>query len=146
MYKLSSMPRLPRHIWFLLAVYFVASTAHFVHNAAYIAYYPNMPSWITPDRVYVAWSVVTAVGIAGLVALRLRLHAAAAVFITVYGALGLDGLAHYTLALCSEHTLVTNVTIWSEAISGMGLLLASAVLVAKQRLRRLPTSDAALNS
>jgi len=146
MYKLSSMPRLPRHIWFLLAVYFVASTAHFVHNAAYIAYYPNMPSWITPERVYVAWSVVTAVGIAGLVALRLRLHAAAAVFIAVYGALGLDGLAHYTLALCSEHTLVTNVTIWSEAISGMGLLLASAVLVAKQRLRRLPTSDAALNS
>ena len=78
--KLGRISDLPRHIWFLLAVYFVASSAHFVHNAAYIAYYPNMPSWITSDRVYVAWAVVTGVGIAGLVALRLRLHAAAAVF------------------------------------------------------------------
>jgi len=141
--KLGRISTLPRHIWFLLAVYFVASSAHFVHNAAYIAYYPNLPSWITSDRVYVAWSVVTAVGIAGLVALPLRLHAAAAVFIAVYGALGLDGLAHYTLALCSEHTFMTNVTIWSEAISGLCLLVASAVLVAKQGLRHLPPSDAA---
>ena len=122
-----SVSALPRHIWFLLALYFVASSAHFVHNAAYIAYYPRMPSWITPDRIYVAWTVVTAVGIAGLVALRLRLHAAAAVLIAIYGALGLDGLAHYTLALCSEHTFMTNVTIWSEAISGLCLLLASTV-------------------
>jgi hypothetical protein len=59
------MPRLQKHIWLLLAVYFVASSVHF-------------------DRIYLAWSVVTAVGIAGLVTLRLRLHAAAAVFIAVY--------------------------------------------------------------
>src|ERR1700683_612039 len=129
------MPHLPRHIWFLLAVYFVASSAHFVHNAAYIAYYPNMPSWITSDRVYVAWCVVTAVGIAGLVALQQRLHAAAAVFIAVYGALGLDGLAHYTLALCSEHTFMTTVTIWSEAISGLCLLLAAV----REAAARQPT-------
>jgi hypothetical protein len=152
MYKLISRDRflkmgrisdLPRHIWFLLAVYFVASSAHFVHNAAYIAYYPNMPSWITSDRVYMAWCVVTAVGIAGLVAVRLRLHAAAPVFIAVYGAVGLDGLAHYALALCSEHTFMTNVTIWSEAISGLCLLVASTVLVTKKGIRRLAPSDAA---
>lgn len=137
------MQHLPRHVWFLLTVYFLASSAHFVHNVAYIASYPNMPSWITSDRVYVAWLIVTTVGLAGLVAMRLRLHAAAAVFIAVYGALGLDGLAHYTLALCSEHTFVTNVTIWSEAISGMCLLLASAMLVTKEGLRRMSPGDAA---
>jgi hypothetical protein len=131
-------PRLPRHILLLSAVDFVASSAHFFHNAAYIAYYPNMPSWITSDTVYLAWCVVTAVGIAGLVASRLRLHAAAAVFIAIYGALGLDGLAHYTLALCSQHTFLTNVTIWSEAISGLCLLLASAISVTKKSFRRLP--------
>jgi hypothetical protein len=134
--KSAHMPRLPRHIGILLAVYFIASAVHFVHNAKYIAYYPNMPSWITADRVYLAWCVVTAVGITGLVALRLRLHAAAAVLIALYGALGLDGLAHYTLALCSEHTIMTNVTIWSEAISGLCLLFASALLAAMQRYHR----------
>lgn len=141
--KLGCISDLPRHIWFLLGVYFVASCAHFVHNAAYIAYYPNMPSWITSGRVYLAWSVVTAVGVAGLVALGLRRHAAAAVLIALYGALGLDGLAHYTLALCSEHTFIANVTIWSEAISGLCLLVASALLVTEHSLRRLPPSDAA---
>ena len=137
------MAHLPKHIWVLLAVYFVASSAHFLHNAAYIAYYPKMPSWITPDRVYVAWLAVTAVGISGLAALRLRQHAAAAALIAAYGALGLDGLAHYALALCSEHTVATNVTIWSEATSGLCLLLASAVLATKHVLRRLPVSNAA---
>jgi|HubBroStandDraft_1064217.scaffolds.fasta_scaffold691616_1 hypothetical protein len=142
--KLGHISDLPRHIWLLLAVYFVASGAHFVHNAAYIAYYPNMPTWITSDRVYLAWSVVTAVGITGLVALRLRRHAAAAVFIALYGALGLDGLAHYTLALCSEHTFITNVTIWSEAISGLCLFVASAPLVTERGLHRLPPNDGGL--
>ena len=45
---------------------------------------------------------------------------------SVYGAFGLDGLGHYTLALCSEHTLATNVTIWSEALAGVLLMLAAA--------------------
>ena len=117
---------LPAHIWFLMVVYFVASLAHFVHNAEYIAFYPNMPSWITRNTVYVAWLVITSVGVAGLIALRLKWQAIGAVLIAIYGAFGLDGLLHYTLALCSQHTLLTNITIWSEAVSGLGLLLASS--------------------
>jgi hypothetical protein len=39
----------------------------------------------------------------------------------LYGASGLDGLAHYTLALCSEHTLATNLSIWLEAAAGVAL-------------------------
>jgi len=102
-----------------------------------------MPSWITSDGVYLAWLVVTAIGIAGLVALQLRLHATAAVFMAFYGALGLDGLAHYTLALCSEHTFNTNVSIWSGALSGLRLLLASAVSARRLGLGRLRPSDLA---
>ena len=44
-----------------------------------------------------------------------------------YGALGIDGLAHYTLALCGEHTLATNLTIWFEVITGFVLLMAAAL-------------------
>jgi len=50
--KLDRLSDLPRDIWFLLAVYFFASSAHFVHNAAYISYYPKMPSL---SRASVAW-------------------------------------------------------------------------------------------
>ena len=58
--------------------------------------------------------------------------ALALVLLGSYGALGLAGLAHYTLALCSEHTLVANLTIWSEVAAGLLLLLASAVLFVRR--------------
>src|SRR3569832_433903 len=88
-------PALPKHLWILLAVYFLASLAHFTHNAEYIAFYPNMPGWLTRDTVYIAWLAVTSVGVAGLAALRLKLHALSSALIAAYGAFGLDGLGHY---------------------------------------------------
>ena len=123
---------LPKPLLLLAAVYFAASLAHFGHNAEYIAFYPGMPGWLTREKVYLAWLAVTSLGFIALVFARLALPALALLFLAAYGAFGLDGLAHYTLGLCSEHTLVANVTIWSEAVSGMVLLLASAVLFARQ--------------
>jgi len=57
--------------------------------------------------------------------------------IAAYGALGIDGLAHYTLALCSEHTLATNLSIWFEVLTGLSLLLASAARAGRAVLGRL---------
>lgn len=118
--------RLPKHIWILIFLYFMASLAHFVHNAEYIAIYPNMPIWITRKTVYLAWLAITSVGILALVFLCLGFRRIGIALIAVYAGFGLDGLAHYTLALCAEHTFITNVTIWSEAILGLLLLLVSA--------------------
>ena len=128
---LSSLPRL---LWVLVATYFAASLAHFAHNAEYIAFYPNMPAWLTREQVYLAWLAVTGIGVLSLLLLRLGLHAVGVALVGLYGAFGLDGLAHYTLALCSEHTLATNITIWSEAMSGLALLLVSAVLLCRRVL------------
>jgi hypothetical protein len=113
----------------LLAIYFVATLAHFVHNAEFIAFYPNMPAWITRETVYLAWLAIASVGVAGIVASRFGWPALGALLLGAYGALGLDGLQHYTLALCSEHTLTANATIWSEAIAGVVLAIASAMQV-----------------
>jgi hypothetical protein len=123
---------LPRAVWLLVAVYFAASLAHFVHNAEYIAFYPGMPDWLTREQVYLAWLGITAIGVSALLLLRLGLHATGVALVGAYGAFGLDGLAHYTLALCSEHTLATNLTIWSEAVTGLLLLLVSAVLFVRR--------------
>ena len=121
----------PMHMWVLVAVYFIASLAHFAHNAEFIAFYPNMPGWLTREHVYLAWLAITSLGVAGLLVARLGLHALGVVLVGAYGALGLDGLAHYTLALCSEHTLATNLTIWSEVVSGLVLMLASVLWLAR---------------
>jgi hypothetical protein len=122
----------PRPVRLLAAIYFAATLAHFSHNAEYIAFYPGMPSWLSRETVYVAWLAVTAVGATALLLAKLRLPALALLCLAVYGALGLDGLAHYTLALCSEHTILANITIWGEALTGLALLLTSAVLFVRR--------------
>ena len=124
---------LPKRIWALIALYFVASLAHFAHNAEYIAFYPNMPAWITRETVYLVWLAITGVGIAGVVLSRIGWIFLGALCLAVYGALGLDGLGHYTLALCSEHTAAMNFTIWFEAVAGVALA-ASSLAFARQRL------------
>ena len=122
---------LPTHPWVLVAVYFCASLAHFTHNAEFIAFYPNMPTWLTREQVYLAWMAINSLGLAGLFMAQLGCRVLGVLFIGAYGALGLDGLGHYALALCSEHTLAANVTIWAEVASGFVLLVASALLLAR---------------
>jgi hypothetical protein len=117
----------PARIRALVALYFVATLTHFAHNAEFIAFYPNMPQSLTRETVYLAWLAITCIGVAALIATRFGLPVLGAVLLGAYGAMGLDGLGHYTLALCSEHTLATNLTIWFEAVAGVGLLLSSAV-------------------
>ena len=61
---LSSL-RSPSHLWAWLALYGVASLVHFGHNAEYIAFYPNMPAWLTREKVYLAWLAITGLGVSG---------------------------------------------------------------------------------
>src|ERR1700761_8876246 len=128
--------RLPPHVWLLLAIHFMASLAHFVHNAETIAFYPHMPPWLTRGDIYRAWLAINGVAVAGLLLLGLGHRRIGIALIALYGALGLDGLGHYALAVCSAHPLAANLTIAAEAISGMLLMLASLWLLARRTARR----------
>src|SRR3954469_1613871 len=48
----------------------IATLAHHVHNAEFLETYPNMPKWLSPELVYLAWLGATAVGIGGYLLLR----------------------------------------------------------------------------
>ena len=122
----------------LFAFYSLASLIHFSHNAEYIAFYPGLPAWMTRESVYLAWLAVASVGLLGFAAHWRGWQRIAAVLLFIYGMLGVDGLLHYTLALCSEHTLVTNITIWAEVLLGVFLACAAAL-----RLSRLAGSNGA---
>jgi hypothetical protein len=122
-----SSANLPKYFWLLFAIYSVASLTHFVHNAEFIVIYPNMPAWITRETVYLAWLGIGCLGLAGLLMWRYQMFALSMLCMGAYGALGIDGLAHYTLALCGEHTLATNATIWFEVITGFVLLMVAAL-------------------
>ena len=134
-------PPLPKHIQLLVVVFFAANLTHFVHNAEYIAYYPGMPSWLTREKVYLAWVAGASIGLSGLLVYRTKLKVLGLAFVAAYGALGIEGLAHYTLALCSDHTLATNLTIWFEVLAGLSLLLASATLICRTVSMRVTASS-----
>jgi hypothetical protein len=120
------LARSPTTLAALAALYFLASLAHFAHNAEYIAVYPGLPAWITRESVWLAWAGLTMLAVAGVAAHRLQRPRLAAVLLGTWGAFGLDGLLHYTLALCSAHTLATNATIWAESATGLALLATAA--------------------
>lgn len=113
----------------LLLAYTGASLFHYVHNAVFLDAYPNLPAWLSSARVYAAWLGVTAIGLVGYLLLRRGYRLAGLAVIAVYGALGLDGLAHYTRAPFSAHTPTMNLTIGLEAVTGTLLLIAVAVLM-----------------
>lgn len=116
----------------LLFLYTFASLIHFVHNAEFIAFYPGLPASMTRESVYLAWLGVGAMGLLALVAQRAGCLKLSAGLLVVYGLLGVDGLLHYTLALCTEHSVATNASIWAEVVLGLVLACAAAV-----RLHRL---------
>jgi len=109
-----------------------ASLFHYVHNAEYLDAYPGMPAWLTPARVYGAWLGVTAVGVCGYFAFRAGHALGGLILLAIYGALGLDGLGHYSLAPMSAHSPAMNLSILLEAVTAAALLLAVVALMVRQ--------------
>ena len=113
----------------LVLAYAAASLFHHAHNAAYLSDYPNMPAWLTPAGVYVAWLATTAVGVVGYLLLRSGFRLAGLGTIALYGALGLYGLAHYGVAPASAHSPTMHLTIALEATTGTLVLIGAAWLI-----------------
>ena len=120
---MNSLPN--RTLLALVLVHAAASLVHFVHNATFLADYPNMPIWITPGGIYAVWLAEAAVGAAG-VWLFLRGRMIGLALIAIYAVLSFAGLDHYMLAPISAHTVAMNATIWLETATGVVLLAFAA--------------------
>ena len=117
--------RINPNIWLLiiLLIYCLASLLHFVHNAVFIDDYPNLPSWISDVGIYITWLAITGIGIVGYLLIHYGKRFIGLVTCAVYGAIGLDGLGHYSLAPISAHTFTMNFTIWFEATTATIVLI-----------------------
>lgn len=120
----------------VLLVYAAASLFHHVHNASFLKSYPNLPAWLSSGDVYLAWAVVTAVGVLGVALLYMHRTASGWLALGLYAALGFTGLDHYTRAPFSAHSPMMNVSILTEVIAAAALLVVVAVnLAALMRAR-----------
>ncbi len=119
-------PALP---WLLL-IHCGASLLHFVHNAEFVADYPNLPAWISRSSVYAAWLAITAIGLCGYVLFRRGHRLPGFLLLAIYTILGLDGLLHYGRAPIAAHSIGMNATIWFEVVTAalaLGVVLWLAV-------------------
>ena len=132
---MNSLPN--RSLLALVVIHAAASLLHFVHNATFLADYPNMPDWITPGGVYAVWLGEAAIGAAGVILLIRGRTMLGLALIAIYAVLGLGGLDHYTLASISAHTLAMNATIWLETATGL-ILLGFAVTAMTARTDSRP--------
>ena len=134
MSEISKRARPPERAWLggLLLLYLAASLLHFVHNAEYLADYPNLPAWLDRADVYLAWLGLAAIGAAGWVLYRFGWQLAGLLLIGVYAGFGFDGLLHYTRAPFAAHTPAMNFTIWCE-VAAAALLLAGVLIFATRR-------------
>ena len=125
----------------LVAIYALANSLHFAINADFIAFYPYMPAWVGPGTVYRAWMLVNAVGIVGVLLTLGGQQQAGAWSLVAYGLCGLDGLLHYSLDLCKDHDITTNLAIGGEAVAGLTLCTAivQKTWIAPARRRRWQT-------
>ncbi len=119
-----SSKNISKLLWTLLTVYFLASLAHFTHNAEFIDAYPNLPIWLTRPMVYLAWLSVTAVGIIGILLLSHGFRISGIVVLIFYAALGFAGLDHYWATPFSSHTPAMNASIWFEVVAAAFVLIA----------------------
>ena len=119
----------------LVVLYGVMSLVHSLHNAVYLRLYPNMPAWLTPVGVLVAWLVIAAIGTVGYWLFRRGLHAIGLIAIALYAALGFGGLDHYAIAPVSAHSWAMNATIVAEVIAASALLVVTAREFLTSRLR-----------
>ena len=113
-----------------MIAYGAGSLVHFVHNAEFLAEYPNMPAWLSRTDVYVVWLGITAIGVAGYVLAGHGYRLAGLLLVAVYAALGLDSLGHYALAPMSAHTAAMNSTILLEVATAALLFVRSLGLIA----------------
>src|SRR3954466_13966062 len=102
----------------------VATLVHHVHNAQFLDEYPNLPAWLSPVPVYLAWLAASAVAFAGYWALRTGRRIVGSVALLAYAAYCVDGLLHYTRAPLAAHTAAMNATIFLEAATGAALVIA----------------------
>jgi hypothetical protein len=116
----------------LLLAYVAASLVHFVHNAEFLADYPNMPVWLSPGIVYAVWAANTAIGAAGYILFRRGYWLVGLTVLGVYAILGFGGLDHYTLAPVAAHSSAMNATILLEAATALMLLTALVRLAMKR--------------
>lgn len=117
----------------VLAVAIVSTIVHYTDNFIRIDEYPQ-PHWVNHAVIPLAWSLLTAVGIAGYLFLRKGRYGIAGACLLVYSYTGLSSLAHYQYGAWSEFGPTMHAGILLDGATGAAVFtIALWTLVATWR-------------
>lgn len=106
----------------LLIVNGISTILHYSDNFLFYDKYPQ-PTWITPDSIYLAWSVLTIFGVVGYLLYVKGLFLAAYACLGIYSITGLSSPGHYFYSAQHVFSGKMHLLIWSDAIAGIFLLI-----------------------
>lgn len=109
------------YLLILLAISIIATILHYTDNFIFFQKYPA-PTWMYPHHVYIAWLILTPLGVAGYILYTKCAFWAAYLCLCIYSITSIGGLGHYLFAPMSDFSLKMNALIWLEAIAGTALL------------------------
>ena len=103
----------------------VVTALHYTDNYISIEEYPQ-PDWIHPETIYITWSLLTLIGIAGYMLFRAGRFVPAGLYLLVYSYTGTSSLGHYQYGGSGDFTTKMHLLIWSDAL--VGFLVAACAL------------------
>lgn len=121
--------------WLLAILIFniVTTSFHYTDNAIFVNEYPE-PEWITTSDVFIAWGVMTLIGIISYGLYTKQNFWLSYLLLGIYAGTGLSSLAHYFYGELSQFSIKMHAFIWSDAIAGLSVVgfIIWSVLIAQE--------------
>lgn len=118
-------PPSPRTVRRVVVASVLITALHYTDNYLYIDDYPG-PDWVHREIVYIAWSLLTLIGIAGYLFYRDGRATPAGMYLLVYSYTGLSSLGHYPYGSFDDFSPRMHAFIWTDALVGAAVLACAA--------------------
>lgn len=126
---MDKIQRRQKWLLILLVTNIVITAFHYTDNFLDFEHYPS-PTWITQQGVWVAWVILTAIGITGYFLYINRFFWLAYISIAIYSITGAFSLGHYFFPAKVLFSFKMHTLIWLDAMAGASILLFTLYLIA----------------
>jgi hypothetical protein len=113
----------------LLVINIVVTAFHYTDNYLDFERYPD-PNWVTQQSIWIAWLILTIIGISGYVLYLKRVFWLAYLSIAIYSITGAFSPGHYFFPEKEPFSFKMHTLIWLDAIAGAAILVFIIYLIA----------------
>jgi hypothetical protein len=106
----------------IMAVNFVSTWLHYTDNALFLEQYPG-PDWFTTKGVFATIIIMTPVGLLGYWLYRRQSFLFSYIALGIYSITSVSSPGHYLFPMMHEVSLKMHELIWSDAVSGLSLII-----------------------